>query len=125
MLFTSFFINIFTIWCAVIDDLAEEVANVQRQKKYLQEHMSEHTHSLDLCLSPDSRLYCARDFTHLKLWHRWEDEHDDGGEEEEGADDHQHLGVGGAHWPNPWVGGTLKIFTYNVVATNDNKFTNF
>ena len=29
--------------------------------------------------------------THLKLWDSGEDEHDDGGQEEEGADDDQHL----------------------------------
>ena len=29
---------------------------------------------------------------YLELWHCGEDEHDDGGQEEEGADNHQHLG---------------------------------
>ena len=33
--------------------------------------------------------------THLKLWHSGEDEHDDGGQEEQGAHDHQHLEGGG------------------------------
>ena len=34
-------------------------------------------------------------FTNLELWDSGEDQHDDGGQEEQGAHDHQHLHRGG------------------------------
>ena len=51
----------------------------------------------DKFISFDSFIFCKaiNVLTNLELWHRGEDQHEDGGQQEEGADHHQHLPIQG------------------------------